>query len=53
MPDGAVLARGRCLEFEVLIENLVPRQALLVKLVHKVVGIKLLDVPYARTIPFA
>lgn len=41
------------LEFEILVEDLVPRQALLVKFGHKVVGIKLLDVPYARTLPFA
>lgn len=41
------------LEFEILVEDFVPRQALLVKFGHKVVGIKLLDVPYARTLPFA
>ena len=41
------------LEFEILVEDFVPRQALLVKFSHKVVGIKLLDVPYARTLPFA
>lgn len=52
-PDWELEESKSSLEFEILVEDLVPRQALLVKFGHKVVGIKLLDVPYARTLPFA
>ena len=52
-PDWELEESKSSLEFEILVEDFVPRQALLVKFGHKVVGIKLLDVPYARTLPFA
>lgn len=52
-PDWELEGSKSGLEFEILVEDFVPRQALFVKFVHEVVGIKLLDVPYARTLPFA